>query len=248
MAEPAAAELLAEPGEHLSTVTVDGVEHIVERVDDPARIRAIAAKIGSDDVLIADGHHRYGISRTFRDEVRARVGAGTPAEETLAFVGELVADQLSVEAIHRLYSGITFDALVAALDVTFERAPAGRPTTATLAEMNERGVLCLVGADGDSQWLTPRPDAFDGIRSLDGAWLEHSLGGVDHQVTYQHGVDLAVDAVTGTLPIRPKKPDSLDVDAIARNEEGTTGTIGDCGESNDGSYLRNIRSNCCGTS
>ena len=201
-------ELLAEPGEHLSTVTVDGVEHIVERVSDPDRIRAIGAKIGSDDVLIADGHHRYGISRTFRDEARAGLGDGTPAEDMLAFVSELVADQLSVEAIHRLYSGITFDALVAALDVTFQRTPAGRPSAATLAEMNERGVLCLVGPDGDGQWLTPRPGAFDDVRALDGAWLEQALAGVEHRVTYQHGVDLVVDSVrtgaaTAAVLIRP---------------------------------------------
>ena len=58
-------ELLAEPGEPIASVTVDGVEHVVERVADPARIEAIATLIGSDDVLIADGHHRYGISRTY---------------------------------------------------------------------------------------------------------------------------------------------------------------------------------------
>ena len=63
--------LLSEPGEPLASVTVDGVAHVVERVTDPDRIRAIADKIGTDDVLIADGHHRYGISRTYRDEVRA---------------------------------------------------------------------------------------------------------------------------------------------------------------------------------
>ena len=42
----------------------------------------------------------------YRDEVRGATGAhDTPAELTLAFVGELVAEQLSVEAIHRLYTG-----------------------------------------------------------------------------------------------------------------------------------------------
>ncbi len=34
--------LLAEPGEPVASVTVDGVDHIVERVSDPDRIRAIA--------------------------------------------------------------------------------------------------------------------------------------------------------------------------------------------------------------
>ena len=189
--------LLIEPGEMLSSVTVDGVEHVVERVSDPGRVAAIAEHVGSDDVLIADGHHRYGIARTYRDEARSSSELPTPAEDTLAFVSELVADQLSVEAIHRLYSDVAYDDLVAALDVVFERADVGMPSAATLATMDEQGVLCLVSPDGSAQSLTPRAGAFDGMRALDGAWLEHALSGVDHSVTYQHGVDRVVDAVVG---------------------------------------------------
>jgi uncharacterized protein (DUF1015 family) len=189
--------LLAEPGEPVAAVTVDGVEHIVERVTDPDRIRAIADKIAADDVLIADGHHRYGISRTYRDEVRAANGnRPNPADDTLAFVNELVADQLSVEAIHRLYSDVSVDELVSALDTCFERSDAGRPDATTLATMDSDEVLCLVLGDGTAQWLRPRPQAFDGVRSLDGAWLEHALSGVAHTVSYQHGIDHVVDAVT----------------------------------------------------
>jgi len=190
-------ELLGEPGELLSSVNVEGVEHIIERVADAERVAAIAAKVGSDDVLIADGHHRYGISRTFRDEIRGQGVAGSPAEETLAFVSELVADQLSVEAIHRLYSDISYDGLVTALDTAFDRSDAGTSSAATLAEMNERGALCLIGPDGNGQWLTPKDGAFDGVRSLDGAWLEHVLADTPHSVTYQHGVDHVVEAATG---------------------------------------------------
>jgi uncharacterized protein (DUF1015 family) len=201
--------LLAEPGEPVSTVTVDGVEHVIERVTDPERVRAIAEKVGADDVLIADGHHRYGISRTYRDEVRAANGdQPNPADDTLAFVSELVADQLSVEAIHRLYHEVSFDDLVAALDTCFERSDAGAPADGTLAAMDRDGVLCLVGPDGAAQWLRPRAGMFDGVRSLDGAWLEHALAGVTHSVTYQHGVEHVVDAVTsgaaaGAVLIRP---------------------------------------------
>jgi uncharacterized protein (DUF1015 family) len=190
-------DLLAEPGEPVASVTVDGVDHVVERVSDPERVRAIADKIGSDDVLIADGHHRYGISRTYRAEVRAANGdSANPADETLAFVNELVADQLSVEAIHRLYHDVSFEVLVDALDVCFERRDAGTPDDTTLATMDDDGVLCLVGPDGAAQWLQPRPGAFDDVRSLDGAWLEHTLADVAHRVDYQHGVDHVVDAVT----------------------------------------------------
>lgn len=187
-------ELLRKPAEPLGAITVDGVEHRVERVTDGARIAAIAERVGSDDVLIADGHHRYGISRTYRDEMRSERGGGAgAAEQTLAFVSELVADQLSVEAIHRLYQA-DLGQLIEALDASFVRTEAGAVADTTLAEMDERGALCLV-ADGAAWWLTPRPGAFDQVRGLDGVWLEHVLAATPHSVTYQHGVDNVVAAV-----------------------------------------------------
>ncbi|RLE20831.1 MAG: DUF1015 domain-containing protein [Actinobacteria bacterium] len=188
-------ELLTEPGESIASVTVDGVEHTVERVADPERIAAIATKIGSDDVLIADGHHRYGVALRYRDEVRAEGERSGAAEDTLAFISELVADQLSVEAIHRLYNDITWDDLVEALDKVFVRESAGKPSADTLSTMADRGVLCLIGPDGNAQWLVPKPDALNSVRALDGVWLEHALADTAHQVTYQHGVDLAAAAV-----------------------------------------------------
>ncbi len=211
-------DLLTEQAEPLSSVTVDGVEHVVERVTDPIRIAAISAAIGSDDVLIADGHHRYGISRTYRDERRAAAhdtGEPLASDETLAFVNELVADQLSVEAIHRLYHGIAFDELETVLDTAFTRSPAGPVSTETLAEMSNRGALCLVGPDGLGQWLRPQPGRFDDVRSLDGLWLERTVAGVSHDVTYQHGVELVVDAVTSgraaaAVLIRPVGVDEIE--------------------------------------
>jgi len=190
-------DLLTEPAEAIASVTIDGVEHTVERVTDADRIAAISAKLATDDVLIADGHHRYGVAQKFRDEVRESTGSdASPAEDTLAFVSELVAEQLSVEAIHRLYTGISFDDLTAALDVGFDRSPAAAPSAETLAEMDRRGALVLVGPDGQGQWLTPKVGAFDDVRTLDGVWLEHLLTDTEHDVSYQHGVDRVVDAVT----------------------------------------------------
>jgi uncharacterized protein (DUF1015 family) len=189
-------DLLADAGEPLGSVTVDGVEHVVERVADADRIAAISDAVASDDVLIADGHHRYGIARIHRDEVRASTGStDTACELTLTFVSELVADQLSVEAIHRLYRNVSPDQLRELLAVSFDLEPAGAPSQVTLAEMTSRGSLCLVEAGNRCAWLSPRPGAFDGVRALDGAWLEHALRHSDVEVSYQHGLDEVVEAV-----------------------------------------------------
>jgi uncharacterized protein (DUF1015 family) len=181
------AALLAEPGEPVGRVVEDGVEHVVERVTDPDRIAAIQKLLASDDVLIADGHHRYAVSRTYRDEVRSDTGRNdTPAEETLAFVSELVTEQLSVDAIHRLYAGDPGE-LAAALRHRFDLTVTDRPTSDTLAAMSRDGFLVLVARE--RAWrMTPKPGAFDDVRSLDGAWLEATLNGTGAEVRYQHGL------------------------------------------------------------
>ena len=182
-----ALRVAAEP---VGEVVFDGVRHTVERLSDPERIAEITAILAADDVLIADGHHRYSISRTYRDEVRAATGrTDTEAEFTLTFINELVADQLSIEAIHRVYTGTTADALLAVLAASFDIEPAPAPTPATLADMVTLGRLVLLSPDGSAYWLSPKEGAFDGIRSLDGAWLEHALAGSDAEVGYQHGLD-----------------------------------------------------------
>ena len=189
-------DLLAPTAEPVGSVTVDGVDHVVERVTDVGRIAAISDAIRSEDVLIADGHHRYGVARMYRDEIRRSSGSErNPAELTLAFVSELVADQLSVDAIHRLYHRPGFDELRDRLAVSFELEPAGAVDGSTLAQMNELGALCLVDAGGDGAWLLPKPGAFEGIRALDGAWLEHALRDFGVELTYQHGLDRVLDAV-----------------------------------------------------
>ncbi|MDR2378301.1 MAG: DUF1015 domain-containing protein [Bifidobacteriaceae bacterium] len=194
---------LAAPGEPVGEVLVDGVVHRVERVADRDRIAAIAAIVAADDVLIADGHHRYAVSRAWRDEVRAATGrTDTAAEQTLAFVGELVEDQLSIEAIHRLYSGVCWDHLRGALAAYFDFEPLASVAPATLGQMVALGRLVLLSPDGRALWLIPKPGAFDGVRALDGAYLEHALAPLAGdpsaarlRVSYQHGLAEVLEAV-----------------------------------------------------
>ena len=189
-------DLLREQGEPVGSCTDEnGVLHTVERVADPARVAAISQAVGSNPVLIADGHHRYAISRVYRDEQRAEGHGGGTAELTLTYVAELVEEQLSIDAIHRLYTGVGADELLAMLSPFFEATEAGPVQPGFASEVVQRGALCLVRRDGSGVWLTPRPGAFDGVRALDGAYLEHALNAHDVEVTYQHGVQHVVDTV-----------------------------------------------------
>ena len=222
-------DLLLEPGELVGRCTDEhGVVHRVERVDDPVRVDAIGSAVAANDVLIADGHHRYAISRSYRDEVRATTGrADTDAELTMAYVAELVDEQLSIDPIHRVYRGISADALAARLAEFCDAAEAGQVTTRFAAEAIDRGAVCLVRPDGTGVWLTPRPEAFDGVRSLDGAYLEHALddlagaGGAPIDVSYQHGVQQVIDLLRAgeadaAVLIRPTSIDEIRRTAIER--------------------------------
>ena len=202
--------LLTEPAELLGELTDDlGVVHSVERVTDDARIAAISAAIAAHPVVIADGHHRYAISRTYRDETRERTNSTTTgAELTLTYINELIDEQLSVAAIHRLYEGITYKQLAAALSPFFTINDADPVGETTLSQMNERGSLCLVAKTGRTHWLTPIAEKFTGIRNLDSAYLEHALSSVQHEVRYQHGVsevqrELQTSDATAAILIRP---------------------------------------------
>lgn len=197
---PGLTDLLRAPGELLgSLVDDDGVTHSIERVDDPDRVAQIGAAVGANPVLIADGHHRYAIARTYRDEQRQATGEdATAAELTLTYVGELLAEQLSIDAIHRLYHGIDPAELLARLAVFFEVDDAGAVDLDTVAaEMERRGALCLLRGDGTGAWLRPGDDLVGEVRALDGAYLEHALSGLDVDVTYQHGAHLVADALRG---------------------------------------------------
>ncbi|HSB85881.1 MAG TPA: DUF1015 domain-containing protein [Ilumatobacteraceae bacterium] len=209
-------ELLAAPGEPVGECTDDdGVVHRVERIDDPTRIESIGAAVGANTVLIADGHHRYAISRSYRDEIRASTGrTDTAAELTMTYVAELVEEQLSIDPIHRLYRGVDTDPLAARLEAFFAVSDAGRVTSRFVAEAVARGAMCLVRPDGIGLWLSPRPEAFAGVRRLDGAYLEHALDGMSVEVEYQHGVHNVLDRLAAgdadaAVLLRPTSIDEI---------------------------------------
>jgi len=113
-----------------------------------------------------------------------------------------------------VYTGIEFAGLRRDLATCFEIEPAPAPSPETLAEMVERGRLVLLAPDGSAHWLIPKPDAFIGVRGLDGAYLEHALADSSAQVSYQHGLTETVElvasgAVAAAVLIRPTSLDEI---------------------------------------
>jgi uncharacterized protein (DUF1015 family) len=217
------AERTVEPGERLGAVVDDdGVEHRLDRIDDPARVEAIHAAVASAPVVIADGHHRYGVARQYRRERREAGAGATAADLTLAFIQELAPEQLVVQAIHRLVTDLPPDVdLPAVLEKAFDLRPAGSVGPHTLAAMDAEGALCLVAADGTGQYLVPLPDAFAGMADLDSARLDDVLAGVPASLAFQHGVPEVLGALADgqaqwAVLLRPVTVDQIRATANAR--------------------------------
>ena len=189
---PGLAKLSAVEGPPTATaVDDDGVRHLLWRVTDPEHLAAIAETVASAPVVIADGHHRFETALAYRDERRAATGgAPGPYDFIMAFVVELIDDELTVEAIHRLINGLPegFD-VIAALEPFFDAAP-----VATLRELGPAmGVVTPEGV-----WrLEPRPDTTARAEhDLDSSRLDVALASFpEHELSYQHGRELVAAAV-----------------------------------------------------
>ncbi len=167
----------------------DGVQHTVWRIDDPGTCAAISAAVGRHPVVVADGHHRYETSLAYKGEREASDGQAGAAGATLAFVVELVEEELAVHAIHRLLSGLPDGTEVAALLAPWFEDSGAPPEGVPLSTaMVEHGCLVLVLPEREIL-LKPRQDALTGARDLDSSRLDIGLAALpDHQLAFQHGV------------------------------------------------------------
>lgn len=140
----------------------DGALHELWVVDDPAALERVAEAIAAAPIVIADGHHRFDTATTYRDEIRAGNG-GQPGghDAVMALVVELAEEHLHVEAIHRIVDDLTQGAdLIAALGRYFVAAPAGPPTSETIADLDRAGAPGLITPEG--VWsLTVRTGAYE---------------------------------------------------------------------------------------
>lgn len=86
-------------------VKSEGVNHKVWILEDPSRIKIIEDVLGSTNVFIADGHHRYEVGRMYAREIeKAKVSAERLANSkyTIAYFVESDEDMLTVFPAHRV--------------------------------------------------------------------------------------------------------------------------------------------------
>lgn len=196
---PGLTELLAADGDESagSWTASDGVRHELWRITSADRVAAIEAAVAARPLVVADGHHRYETSVTYRDERRAQAnGAPGPYDAAMTFVVALDERVLLVRPIHRLLTGLPdgFD-LEAALEKSFEIHDAGEVDETITRRMRDAGALCLVLADR-ACLLVPRPEAMAGVRDLDTSRLDRALESLPaHELAFQHGVDNVVERV-----------------------------------------------------
>jgi uncharacterized protein (DUF1015 family) len=176
----------------------DGIIHELFVISEPSVIEEVERLVASTPVVIADGHHRYETATFYRAEQRS-TASDAPGDYDLvmALVVELTPDELFVQAIHRLISGLPIDFdLVSAFGQFFEvilgpddPAELGR----NLVAMEALGLVTRTA----NYYLRPLPIVYErAAADLDSSRLDVALAALPvHELVYQHGTLLAAAAV-----------------------------------------------------
>ena len=186
--------------------SLDGTHNTIWRITDPEAISAVAAALTPQELLIADGHHRYETARIYADEI----GGEGEHRWVLAYLVAVEDPGLEVLPTHRLVNGLS-EARRAALREAIERDFDSQPV--------ERSELQPPPGNGplelgyiDSETREPRrlrlrdqaiadaalPDASEAYRRLDTGVLETlllrgALGLSDDDISHLNGLGYARD-------------------------------------------------------
>jgi uncharacterized protein (DUF1015 family) len=176
----------------------EGIEHRVWvlRPDVAERITKLLA---DDAVLVADGHHRYEVSKKYREEQRAANGdAEGPYDFVFALCTELIEDELTVEGIHRLISGASSTDVLDVLARHFTLSATAAVDKTIGQRMLDAGALAVVTRDEVLLAVPTAATVGAATMDLDSSRLDVALGDLpDATVVYQHGWQECTEAVQG---------------------------------------------------
>lgn len=169
---------------------LDGSEHRLWCLSDPAEIAEVADAVARDQALIADGHHRYAAYRALQQEL-----ATSPDSPWNYGLAMLVADDggsLTIGPIHRVIHGLTLRDLE---EAATERGDAFEPCARGTATQSTASTVSFLVSDGTgwarlSTARTAEVDAAVLHDDLLPAWHV-----TDDQISYHHSLDQAVQIV-----------------------------------------------------
>jgi uncharacterized protein (DUF1015 family) len=185
-------QAIARSSDHRSATDRNGTRHELWAISDRESILEIEALVGSQPLVIADGHHRYETAIRYREE-RRRANGNRPGgfDFVMTFVVELSSDELVVEPTHRVINGLREDFdLVGELSRRFRVEPAGDDPEALVRSMDDAGALGLVTPEGSFLLADDDPTGLDTAR------LDRALKDLPaHKLAYQQGASEAFASV-----------------------------------------------------
>jgi uncharacterized protein (DUF1015 family) len=123
---------------------------------------------------------------------------------TMTYVAELVEEQLSIAAIHRLVASVSPMQMEEILERFYTRVNDSVLSELTLTNMNAEKAICLLRPDGSTTLYSEKLEKFSEVRALDSARLEHaitaSIGSLEAAgISYQHGTHEVLEALQAGL-------------------------------------------------
>lgn len=148
--------LLAEAaaGKPLVSFGDEGSEHYLWRLSDRREIAAAAAAVADQQLLIADGHHRYAAFRRYR-AAHARGDTVSPWDFALVMIVVVGDTGLMLGPVHRVVRGVDWNAVRATPGVGFSHLPDEQSAIDYLRDVGAPTGRCVI--TDCASWLAVLP-------------------------------------------------------------------------------------------
>ncbi|MBQ7525398.1 MAG: DUF1015 domain-containing protein [Abditibacteriota bacterium] len=152
----------------------DGERHVLWAITDPADIKVMVDFMATKPIAIADGHHRYETSLTYRNLMREKSQPGTPlpSDDVMMTLVNVYEKDMTIYPTHRAVGSVTPEDIDKMLDECgdfFALEPSAKETLE--ADMAKKGAIGLYTKD-KCVLLIPKEKAY---RKLSGCEASRTL-------------------------------------------------------------------------